>query len=224
MDSARLRQHLSALNGHLPMPDSSERGRDHSIDQEDEGELVLLATTNTDAFRTLYRRYAPRVYGYIASRVDSIQDAEDLTAETFVKVLKSLRQFEYRGDGSFAAWIFRIALNQIMAFHRRSPLKTQSLEAHPSLPSAQPAPEEWLSQQERADRVRGMLTMLSPRRQEIITLRFYGGLRNQEIAVVLGLNERSVAAHLSRALADLQRRYRRDPRYDDPDSTYGEEG
>jgi DNA-directed RNA polymerase specialized sigma24 family protein len=46
--------------------------------------------------------------------------------------------------------------------------------------------------------------MLSPRRQEVVTLRFYGGLRNREIARVLGLDERTVAAHLCRAIQDLE--------------------
>lgn len=225
MDSAYLRQHLSTSNGNLPLPGSFGQGHDDpAAHEEDERELVYLALTNTDAFRTLYRRYISRVYGYIASRVDGVQDAEDLTAETFVKVLKGLPQFEYRGEGSFAAWLFRIALNQVTAFHRRSPPRTHSLDAIPSIPSSTPAPEEWLTQQELADRVRSMLTMLSPRRQEIVTLRFYGGLRNQEIAVVLGLNERSVAAHLSRALADLQQRYRHDSRQDEHDSEFREEG
>jgi RNA polymerase sigma-70 factor (ECF subfamily) len=213
------------------MPDAWRRGTPNDDDQ-DESELIAMATSSPEAFRTLYSRYVTRVYRYIASRVDSVPDAEDLTAETFVKVIKGLRQFEYRGEGSFAAWIFRIALNQVTGFHRRSPPKTRPLDDFSSIPSLHPAPEEWVTQQERADRVRAMLTMLSPRRQEIVTLRFYGGLRNQEIAVVLGLNERSVAAHLSRALTDLQQRYRyedqdRDDdrdRHDGPDSERGEEG
>lgn len=183
---------------------------DSSYHAEDEPELVQLAVSNPEAFRRLYAHYLPRIYGYIASRVDSVQDAEDLTAETFLNVVKSLRQFEYRGTGSFAAWLFRIAFNQVAAFHRRTPPRSQPLDDFASIPSDTPAPEEWLSQQERARRLRAMLTTLAPRRQEIVTLRFYGGLRNQEIAVVLGLDERSVAAHLSRALADLQRRYRTD--------------
>lgn len=212
MDSARLHYQPSASNGRIPMFEASE---DYETDyrEEDERNLVLMAVANPDAFRALYRHYLPRIYGYIASRVDSAQDAEDLTAETFLNMIKALRQFEYRGAGSFAAWLFRIALNQVAAFHRRSPPRTHSLEDLPPLPSTNPAPEDWLSQQERSERVRAMLTMLSPRRQEIVTLRFYGGLRNREIAVVLGLDERSVAAHLSRALADLQRRYRTDETY-----------
>jgi RNA polymerase sigma factor (sigma-70 family) len=65
-----------------------------------------------------------------------------------------------------------------------------------------------LIRQERFDILRRMIDTLPPRRQEVITLRFFGGLRNQEIAAMLDLDERTVASHLARALSDLNRRYR----------------
>ena len=59
--------------------------------------------------------------------------------------------------------------------------------------------------EERFARLRGLMARLSPRRQEIVTLRFFGELPNREIARVLGLDERTVASHLCRALDDLER-------------------
>jgi RNA polymerase sigma factor (sigma-70 family) len=56
--------------------------------------------------------------------------------------------------------------------------------------------------------MRALVATLSPRRQEIVTLKFFAGLRNREIADVLELDERTVASHLSRGLQDLQTRYR----------------
>ncbi|HET7078316.1 MAG TPA: sigma-70 region 4 domain-containing protein, partial [Chloroflexia bacterium] len=54
-----------------------------------------------------------------------------------------------------------------------------------------------------------LIATLSPRRREVITLKFFGGLQNREIAAVLGLDERTVASHLCRALEDLYARYTR---------------
>ena len=56
--------------------------------------------------------------------------------------------------------------------------------------------------------MRWLIGSLSPRRQEIVTLKFFGDLRNTEIAQVLGLDERTVASHLCRGLADLHRLYK----------------
>ncbi len=55
-----------------------------------------------------------------------------------------------------------------------------------------------------------MIETLSPRRQEVITLRFFGELRNQEIAEILSLDERTVASHLCRAIEDLQNKYQQE--------------
>jgi RNA polymerase sigma factor (sigma-70 family) len=75
------------------------------------------------------------------------------------------------------------------------------------LTSHTPSPEEILTQEEAFQHMRALIATLSPRRQEIITLKFFGGLRNGEIADILELDERTVASHLSRGLRDLQYKY-----------------
>jgi histidinol dehydrogenase len=127
-----------------------------------------------------------------------------------IVVVENLDQFEYRGDGSFGAWLFRIAYNQIQQFYRQRHIEVFSLDDLPDLQSDSPSLDQILAQKERFARLRDALATLSPRRQEIVTLKFFGGLRNQEIAEVLDLNERTVASHLSRALDDLQRIYQKE--------------
>ncbi len=174
-----------------------------------ERDMVERAQHDPQAFPPLYRLYLPRVYGYIAYRVGNKQDAEDLTAEVFMKVVQALPSFEYRGDGAFAAWIFRIAHNQIAVHYRQQQTRVidSSLDDLPEIRSKSPSPDQSLQQKERFARLRQIITTLSPRRQEIVTLRFFGELKNKEIAVVLGIDERTVASHLSRAIEDLGRRY-----------------
>jgi RNA polymerase sigma-70 factor (ECF subfamily) len=172
---------------------------------EDEQTLVEHARHDPEAFRKLYRLYIGRVYGYVAYRVKSRQDAEDITAEVFMKVVTQLARFEYRGYGSFAAWVFRIANNEVVQFFRRQRSMTVSLDDLPDIRSSQLTPDEALLLQEQFTRLAALIDTLPPRRQEVITLRFYGNLRNREIAEVLHLDEHTVASHLSRALADLRR-------------------
>ena len=62
-------------------------------------------------------------------------------------------------------------------------------------------------QKEKFKSLQQLISTLSPRRQEIITLKFFGGLRNKEIAQILRLDERTVASHLCRGLEDLHQRY-----------------
>jgi RNA polymerase sigma-70 factor (ECF subfamily) len=190
------------------------------LNPEHERQLVEDAPHNADAFRELYRHYFPRIYAYVAYRVGRAWEAEDLVADIFLKVVESINTFEYRGEGSFAAWIFRIAHNQVNQFYRRERQTSDqlSIDDVSDILSNDPSPDQTIVHKEQFIRLHGLLETLSPRRQEIITLKFFGELRNQEIAVVLGLDERTVASHLCRGIEDLQRKYeqetRRDPSYE----------
>ena len=175
---------------------------------EQERKTILQAQKQPRAFAHLYDYYFPRIYAYVSYRVSSPQDAEDLVAEVFFRVVRDLKRFEWRGIGSFAAWLFRIAHNLIADYYRqegRNALSSSDSSVEPA--SSMLGPEEAITQQQAFYQVRALIATLSPRRQEVITLKFFGGLRNHEIADILGLDARTVASHLSRGLRDLEQRY-----------------
>jgi RNA polymerase sigma-70 factor (ECF subfamily) len=177
-----------------------------------ESEQTDLEAARSDprAFETLYDAYFPRVYAYVRYRVAGQQDAEDIVAGVFLRVVEALRggRFEWRHSGSFAAWLFRIAHNAVADHHRHAPpASSVPLDDLPGLMSDSPPPGDDLLRREQSAELQRLVAALSPRRQEVVTLKFYGGLRNSEIATVLGLDERSVASHLCRALDDLHRLY-----------------
>ena len=162
------------------------------------------------ALERLYDAYFPRVYAYVRYRVTGQQDAEDIVAGVFLGAVEAVRggRFEWRHSGSFAAWLFRIAHNAVADHHRHAaPAASVPLDNLPGLVSGDPPPGDDLLRREQSAELRRLVSALSPRRQEVVTLKFYGGLRNTEIAAVLGLDERSVASHLCRALDDLHRLY-----------------
>lgn len=77
-------------------------------------QLISLAKIGDQkAFATLYQEYVQLVHRYIASRVHDRQKAEDLTAEVFVRALRNISRFEFRGI-EFSAWLVRIARNIIV--------------------------------------------------------------------------------------------------------------
>ncbi|MFN8379604.1 MAG: sigma-70 family RNA polymerase sigma factor [Anaerolineae bacterium] len=172
-----------------------------------ERERALLARIprHPEAFRPLYEHYFPRVYAYVASRVSSRQEAEDVTATVFLSAIESLSTFEYRGPGAFAAWLFRIAVHGISESYRFEARRPAvPLAEMPDVPGTELLPDEAFAEKEQAIWLAQAVATLSPRRQEVISLRFFGGLRNQEIAAVLDLDERTVASHLCRGLDDLK--------------------
>lgn len=175
-------------------------------DFADEQALIQRAQTDADAFQELYRRYVKRVYGYVAARVNAPQDAEDIVAEVFLRVIKNLAQLRQKQPTRFAAWLFSIARHAVADHYRRNGTsdKHLSLEDANIAAPAEKQPDHIISQNEEAARLYRLIQALPQRKREIITLRYYGGLRNQEIAVVLGIGEKTVSAYLSRALNDLQ--------------------
>ncbi len=179
------------------------------LDPEEERSLIQNARCNFEAFRDLYRAYFPRVYAYVAYRVGWAQEAEDITSDIFLKIVEKLGKFEWRGGGSFAAWVFRLAHDRVADFHRQDRRRAVdlSLDELPDLRANDLLPTEIFLQKEKFAYLHRLIATLSPRRQEIITLKFFGGLRNNEIAEILSLNERTVAAHLCRGLEDLHWRY-----------------
>ena len=174
-----------------------------------EAALVRAAIEGADGLRDLYRRYMPRVYAYVAYRVGSRQDAEDVVSETFLRVAKDLRRFRYRGQGSFAAWLFRI-VNNLVADQGRKRKRAGPfvpLEAAGELVDTAELPGDDLERQQEFEELRALVATLPPQRQKVVLLRFFGELRNREIAKVLGLDERTVASHLSRGIQELHHKY-----------------
>lgn len=176
---------------------------------DDEQELIGRAREEPEAFRELYRLYLPRVYAYVSYRVGSMHDAEDLTAEIFLLVVREFGRFEWRHDNSFAAWIFRIAHNLVANFVRDGKRAgvALGLDELPQIDANALLPEDELLRKELFAHLHSLVNELPPRRREVVSLRYFAGLRNNEIARVLGMDEHSVASTLSRALDDLQKRF-----------------
>lgn len=172
----------------------------------DDETLAAAAQNDGAAFDILYRRYVARVYGYCYTRTDDAQAAEDLTAQTFVAALEGIGR--YRGDGSFAAWLFGIASNKCKAYHRRRRRQpTEPLQKARHVPDAERSSLD-LQAYERSilDCAQSVLPQLSEDRQEVVCLRFLAGLNTAETAEIMGRRRGAVRTLLSRAIDDLRER------------------
>jgi RNA polymerase sigma-70 factor (ECF subfamily) len=113
------------------------------------------------------------------------------------------KQHTLRKREAFGAWLFRIARNMVAAYYRDR-RRTVPLELAKEEPAANPPPPEELMRREELARLQAALGTLSEREQDIIRLKFGGGLGNQEIAGILRLRAGHVAVIVYRALRKLR--------------------
>jgi RNA polymerase sigma-70 factor (ECF subfamily) len=157
-----------------------------------------------DALEELYLIHFDRIYSYLHVSVGNRHDAEDLTTQTFLKMLESIGKFRWQ-SAPFSAWLFRIAHNLAMD-HFRANRRWQPEEDVP-----EPEPDESTSAETGALESIGRKSMLelieelSPEQQQVLTLKFVFNFANAEAATILGKTEGAIKSLQHRALVSLQK-------------------
>jgi RNA polymerase sigma-70 factor (ECF subfamily) len=160
------------------------------------------------AFTRLYRDLHPLVARFVARRVDSRADAEELVAEVFRRVVEHLGEFEPK-RGSVRAWVLRIARNAVIDHYRtRKPLDPLGSIAVLALNGHEGGPLDRMLADERSARIRELLAACPDETRTLLAMRYGDGLRHAEIAELLGLGEAVVRKRISRAVRELRSRSR----------------
>ena len=151
------------------------------------------------ALAHMYDACAKPIYRYHLSRVGNATDAEDLTAQTFLAVIESLRRYQHRDN--FAAWIFQIARNKLMDHFRRNHSHGEINES--VVDPAQSDVLDALVRNESRARLKSLLHLLDEEERELIRLRYTAELSFVEIAQLLGRKEDAVRKAIRRILDRL---------------------
>jgi RNA polymerase sigma-70 factor, ECF subfamily len=156
------------------------------------------------ALEELYLLHFDRIYSYLHVSVGNRHDAEDLTTQTFLKMLESIKRFRWR-SAPFSAWLFRIAHNLAMD-HFRASRRWQPEEDVPEPPgeeepSAEAAALQTIGRQSMLELIEG----LSHEQQQVLTLKFVFNFSNAEVATILGKTDGAIKSLQHRALVSLQK-------------------
>ncbi len=157
-----------------------------------------------EALEELYLIHFDRIYSYLHMSVGNRHDAEDLTTQTFLKMLESIGRFRFQA-APFSAWLFRIAHNLAMD-HFRANRRWQPEEDVPEEEG-----NEQASAEEEALHAIGRQSMLelieglSEEQQQVLTLKFVFNFSNGEVATILDKTEGAIKSLQHRALVSLQK-------------------
>lgn len=143
------------------------------------------------------------VYSYIFMLVKDVHTAEDLTQETFMKVMVNEHQF--KGDSSIKTWIFRIAYTTTMSYFRKKRPLTSLFDLPMLSYKHEPSSEEIVLLNTQQTQFYEALRQLKPSYQHVIILRKIQEFSTKETSLILNCSEGKVKMSLSRALAAFKK-------------------
>lgn len=164
--------------------------------------LARMADGDRQAFECLYRRHAPRVLGFARGMLKDHARAEDVVQDLFLKLYLSRRNIKLSGD-SLDAYLYRAARNAVLNILRSKWTGILDLDACRDM-----AMEE-KGTTDAAERLAAAISSLSPRRNEIVRMKYVEDLSSKDIALRLNLSVRTVEKHLQLAREDLNERCRK---------------
>lgn len=181
----------------------------------EEAALIRAAQRgDQEAFERLVRIYDRSVLRLALNLLRSVEDAQEVYQETFLRVYRNLRSF--RLDSNFHTWLYRIVTNVCLDYLRKRKVRREDpalietddgprdrLEA---LPESRPQgdPQRWLYNRELGDRLQRALDSLTPRERLVFELRHYHGLRLRAIGELLGASEEAAKTCLFRATQKMR--------------------
>ncbi|MEM6878298.1 MAG: sigma-70 family RNA polymerase sigma factor [Bacteroidota bacterium] len=166
---------------------------------------VQAAQTDPSRFKPLYDRYYERIFRYLLRRCEDETTAADLSSQVFLKALRRIGQYQYRGL-PFSAWLFRIAANELKLFYRQNK-RRRVVSADLSIYSEFAEETEDITAQERSEReaeLRRVLRNLKPEELNLVEMRFFEQRPFAEIAAILDVTEATAKMRTYRLLNRLK--------------------
>ncbi len=206
---------LKCVNGGVSQPDelkSSPMVCPVAVDEPADNESLMTRVQHGDmnAYQELIRLYQKKVFRVISSYQRNPEDALEVVQDTFLKLYTSRNTWERKT--SFAAWLYRIAINASIDRYRRSgkdkPAYLEDMveaQIHKSATANRPHDAlERLKAGERRAMLEEAIRRLPDRQREVVSLRFFAEMQLSEIADALGCPLGTVKSNLHKAIHTLR--------------------
>jgi RNA polymerase sigma-70 factor (ECF subfamily) len=171
------------------------------ISEGDLAQIIAKAKKgDADSLARLSEYIYARLYSYVYYRVNHKEDAEDITSEVVLKIIKALENQR----GNFHAWIYRIAANAVIDFYRRRAVRSEVSLSDMRGEIADTTPhfsKQILTQKH----LREALNHITDEQRQVILLRFIEEYDNEETAKIMGKSVGAVKVLQYRALRSLRK-------------------
>ena len=170
----------------------------------DDALMAAVARGEEAAFRLLVQRWENEVRAFLIHMLSSVEEAEDLTQDTFVQVFRKAQK--YKGEGKFKSWLFRIAGNLARSKLRRRKILGW-VRFNPDIHDRAGGgddPAMTMRKKNEAKMVHSALAGLPGRQREALVLHRFQGLKYKEIAEAMGISLSAVESLIQRAMGELR--------------------
>ncbi len=182
------------------------------LQQRSDQDLVkLFIQGDQSSIEVLINRHKNKVFTYIILIVKNQSLAEDIFQDTFIKVIKSLKEGKYKDNGKFVSWVIRIAHNlTIDHFRKEKQINTYSNEDYEadifnSRKLSENTIEDIMVESQIIKEVRLLIDELPEDQKQVILLRHYGGLSFKEIAEQTDVSINTALGRMRYALINMRK-------------------
>lgn len=172
--------------------------------QSDESLIEEIKNGSQAAMEVLVKKYYKNIFAYTYQKVGDYHLAYDLTQEIFIKMMKSIAN--YNGQGKFQHWLLKIAVNHCRDYYRSRAYRQSNeiKEITPQLKDERENVEDLLSKKFDSVKVKEALDQLPNFQREAIILKFYQGLKIRQISQITEANESTVKSRIKQGIEKLK--------------------
>jgi RNA polymerase sigma-70 factor, ECF subfamily len=168
-----------------------------------ESQIIEEARKDPGRFGILYEKYYRQIFVFVFRRTGDEDIAGDIVSDAFLKAMVALPKFEFKGV-PFSAWLFRIALNEVNMYYRRSSReRVISLDQTNIKEMIAEAGEK--ETEENRQLVMRLLSSLTPEEMQMMELRFFEKRPFAEVAEILGITENNAKVRTYRIIDKLKK-------------------
>ncbi len=170
-------------------------------DPKEEQVLIEQAKLNPANFEALYNKYYEPILKFTYKRLNTADEAYEITANTFVKALSNIHKYIYQGF-PFSSWLYRIAINEINEFYRQNN-KKRTVNIDDTI-ARYIAEETKYERDELKQSLKTALQYLDAEELQLLELRFFDERMFSEVAEILGITENNAKVKTYRVIDKLK--------------------
>lgn len=158
----------------------------------------------------LILKHKSKIYNFIFSKVLDRDTAEDIFQETFIKVIKTLKNGVYNEEGKFLSWVMRISHNLIIDHFRKSNRMpkfeaSDDYDVFQFITDNSPNVESNLIKDQVVNDLQNLITELPEDQKEVLKMRLYRDMSFKEIAEITGVSINTALGRMRYAIINLRK-------------------